>query len=98
MNLNPFINVIGLCLDLYRWALLVWIVLSLLVSFQIINSYQPLVRRTREVLEQLIEPVLGRIRRIMPHLRGLDLSPLVLLIVLGFLKEALHAYFYNFTI
>jgi len=97
MNFNPFVNVLGVCVDLYRWAVLAWITLSILTNFHIINPYQPLVYRVRELLDQLVEPVLQKIRRFTPEIRGIDLSSLVLLILLGFIKEVLYTYFYRFS-
>ena len=95
MNLNPFINLLSYCIDFYRWAVLIWIAISLLTSLQIINPYQPFVFRVRDILNQMVEPVLQRIRRFTPEIRGIDLSSLVLLILLAFIREVLLTYFWS---
>ena len=93
LMINPFLWLILTLIDLYSMAVIVWVVLNLLIQFNVVNAYQPLVRKCNEVLARLIEPVLVRIRRYLPAMGGVDLSPLVLLIGLNFLSYALRYYF-----
>lgn len=93
--LNPFITLLAHIIDLYIICILAWTVLSMLIGFKIVNGYQPLVRKVMRVLDQLCEPVLRRIRSILPPIAGLDFSPLVLLLLLDFTRNALFTYFYN---
>lgn len=95
MNVNPFIDLIGTIITLYNWVLIAWIILSWLIAFNIVNRYQPFVRNVMSVLGRLTEPVLSRIRRFMPNLGPIDLSPIVLFLALGFLKSILYTYFYR---
>lgn len=94
MNFNPFIHLITTVTSLYAWILIVHIILSWLVSFQVINPYQPFVSKLQFVLYRLTEPVLGRIRRYMPNLGGIDISPIVVFLLIQFINEALYTYFY----
>ena len=97
--LNPFIDLISNVISLINLALMVWIVLSLLIHFDIVNRYNPLINRIQNTLSRLFEPVLGRIRRqlgrILPDMGGVDLSPLVLLLILHFIDDALYTWFYR---
>ncbi len=96
MNLNPFINLITNIISLYSFSLLIWLVLSWLIRFDIINSYQSFVKQLMNLGNRLFEPVLSQIRRIMPLMFGIDLSPVLLLLLLNFTKEFLYTYLYKF--
>lgn len=88
--LNPFIEILSLVIDLLSLGLLVWIILGLLIHFQIVNAYQPLVARVKDALDRLFNPLLQPIRRVMPDLGGLDFSPLILLLGLKFIQSAMY--------
>ena len=70
---------------LYTWILIAQVVMSWLVAFNVVNARQPFVRQVGMTLWRLAEPVLGPIRRFLPNLGGLDLSPIVAVLALGFL-------------
>ncbi len=91
--MNPFVLLIVELINLYNYVLIAWVVLSLLVYFNIVNPYQPLVRKISYVLDRLVEPALRRIRRVIPSVGGLDLSPLVLVLALQFASNSLVYYF-----
>lgn len=97
--LNPFIDLISNVISLINLGLLVWIVLGLLIHFDILNRYSPLVNRVYSALTRLFEPMLApirrRITRYLPDLGGVDLSPLVLLLLLHFIDNALYSWFYR---
>ena len=71
---------------LYTWILIAQVVMSWLVAFNVVNARQPFVRQVGMTLWRLTEPVLGPIRRFLPNLGGLDLSPIVAILALGFLR------------
>lgn len=93
MMLNPFLWLIVTIIDLYSLALFVWVIMSLLIQFNIINRYQPLVRMINDFLTRIIEPALQPIRRMLPNMGALDLSPLVLILALQFIQRSLVYYF-----
>ena len=72
----------SLVLDIYFWILIATVVVSWLVAFNIINGHNNFVRQIRYALFRLTEPVLGPIRRFLPDLGGLDMSPLIAIIVM----------------
>lgn len=71
-----------LVLHLYIYVVIVGAVLSWLVAFNIVNTMQPFVRIVLQTIDRLTEPILGRIRRFLPELGGLDLSPVVLILLI----------------
>jgi YggT family protein len=93
--LNPFVILINSALQIYLVCLIVWTILATLVSFKIVNGYQPFVRRVMFALDRLCEPALKPIRKFMPDLGGLDVSPIVLILLINFAQNALMTYLYN---
>ncbi len=90
--MNPIIVLIIQIISLYNYVLFAWVILSMLVYFNIVNPYQPFVRKVMEVLDRLVEPLLRPIRKYIPHLGGLDLSPMVLILALQFITNTLIYY------
>lgn len=80
--LIPLLQVISVALDLYKWAVIIWVVLSWLVQFNIINSHNQFVRTIGRALDQVVDPALRRIRRVIPSMGALDISPIVLFLII----------------
>jgi len=74
-------------LDLYFYVIIAAVIASWLVGFGIINSYNPIARSILRALHALTEPVFGPVRRVIPAIGGLDLSPLIVLLLLTFLRN-----------
>jgi len=74
------LQLVLLGLSIYSWIIIAAVILSLLVGFRIINGYRPEVRNIHRLLDSLTEPVLAPIRRRLPSMGGLDLSPVVALL------------------
>jgi len=79
-------------LELYKWVLLISVIMSWLISFNVINTRNRFVYLVIDVLNRLTEPVLKPIRRLLPNLGGLDLSPVVLFLLLWFAQNLLLEY------
>ena len=84
--LIPLLQLLDVVLELYQIVLIVWIVLSWLVSFNVVNTANGFVRGAMNVLWRLTEPALRPIRRFVPMVSGLDFSPLILLLAIYFLR------------
>ena len=78
---------------LYVWLLIASAVLSWLVAFNVVNTRHPIVSTIGNFLYQVTEPVLRPIRSIMPNLGGIDISPVILIIILFFIRNLLSEYF-----
>lgn len=88
--ITPIILVIDLLLDLYGWVLIASIVFSWLYQFGVINSRNRAVSAIGDILYRLTEPVLAPIRRFLPDLGGLDLSPIVVFLGIFLIRQYLH--------
>ncbi|HVV79138.1 MAG TPA: YggT family protein [Pseudolabrys sp.] len=85
--MNPFLWLILTIIDLYIWLLIASAVLSWLVAFNVVNTRNPLVANIGEFLYRITEPALRPIRNMLPNLGGIDVSPVILIILLLFLKQ-----------
>jgi YggT family protein len=95
MLLDALFYVLAALLDLFWWAVILAVVMNLLLSFQVLDTRNRFVRTVGDFLHRLTEPALRPIRRRLPNLGGIDLSPLVLLIAItaaGILLRALRGY------
>jgi YggT family protein len=80
--------VIQICI----WVFIISAILSWLVAFDVVNRRNPLVNRVGQFLYQVTNPVLRPIRRILPLIGGVDLSPLVVILLLWFIRDLLFQY------
>jgi YggT family protein len=83
-------NVIDIVLRLYIYILIASAIFSWLYAFNVINSHNQFVNSVGRFLNNVTEPVLRPIRRILPDLGGIDISPIVLLLIIFFLQSILH--------
>ncbi len=90
--INPFLWLILTLLDIYWWVMVATVVVSWLVGFNVINGQNQYVRQIRYALYRLTEPVLGPIRRILPDLGAIDISPVIVLIGITFLRMLVVSY------
>jgi YggT family protein len=84
--MHPILWLILTILDIYFWILIAMVVMSWLVAFNIINNHNNFVRQVNYALFRLTEPVLAPIRRFLPDLGGLDISPIIAIIALQFIR------------
>ena len=77
---------------IFTWVLIINIVLTWLIHFGIVNPRQQFVQMLGRVTYGITEPVLAPIRRILPNFGGIDLSPLVLILLLQFLRNLMWEY------
>lgn len=81
------LSIIQVLLDIVWWIIVVQAVMSWLIAFNVINTYNDTVRAIWLALQRMTEPLYRPIRRIMPDFGALDLSPLVVLLVIGILSR-----------
>ena len=90
--MNPFIWLIITIIQLYTYVVIATVIVSWLVAFNVINLHNPIVRQIAYILAQLTEPLLEPIRRVLPSFGGLDISPVILLLLLYFLQRLILWY------
>ena len=81
------IQTVVLALDLYWWIIIASAIFSWLFAFNVVNPRNQVVNTIGNALYRLTEPALRPIRRILPDLGGLDISPIILLLILFFLRQ-----------
>jgi len=87
--INPIFWLILKILDIYSWVVIAAVVASWLIAFGVINLYNNFVRSVVRVLDVLTNPVFRLVRRVIPPIAGLDLSPIVVLFAIWFLQYAI---------
>ena len=85
--MNPFLWLIDTIINIYIWLLIASAVLSWLIAFNVVNPRNPLVHNVGEFLYRITEPLLRPIRNMLPNLGGIDVSPVILIIGLLFLRQ-----------
>ncbi len=83
------IQTLVLALDIYWWIIIASAIFSWLYAFNVVNPRNQFVGTVGNMLFRLTEPVLRPIRNLMPDLGGIDISPIVLLLLLFFLRQFL---------
>ena len=83
------LQILLLILDIVWFVMIVHIIMSWLINFQVLNLYQPFVRQIWDGLNRLLEPLYSRVRRLIPPMGGLDLAPLIVLIGVAILRIVL---------
>jgi|GEM_PF-80178 len=87
--IDPLIRIVIVALDIYIWIVIISVVLSWLVAFNVINTRNQFVYTIGSMLHRLTEPALGRIRRFLPDLGGIDISPIILILLIYFAQMVL---------
>jgi len=91
--MNPIIWLLTTVLDLYMMVIFAWVILGLLLYFKIANRTHPLVYQLNYALNRMVLPALRPIRRYLPDMGGVDVSPVILIIGLKFAQYCLIYYF-----
>ena len=90
--MNSLLGLIIQIINLYQFLLLVYIIATWLVNFNIINTSNRFVYSIMEVLYRLCEPSLNIVRRYIPNFGNLDISPVIVYLGLWFLKNLIIEY------
>jgi YggT family protein len=85
--LIPILQVSSVALNLYWWVVLVAVIMSWLVALNMINTHNQIVRTIGNFVHQLTDPVLRRIRRVVPSVGNVDLSAIVLFLLIILLQQ-----------
>jgi YggT family protein len=85
--MNPFLWLIDTIITLFIWILIASAILSWLVAFNVVNARNPIVANIGDFLYRITEPALRPIRALLPNLGGIDISPVILILLLLFLQR-----------
>jgi YggT family protein len=89
MPMGSLILVLLFIIKIVWWIVLAHVVMSWLIGFNVLNRNQPIVWNIWTGLNRVLEPIYGPIRRVLPNMGGLDLSPLILIVILYALQTIL---------
>lgn len=90
--MRALLNVILLALQLYTYLIIASAILSWLVAFNVVNTRNNFVRSIWNFLDAVTEPVLRPIRNILPNLGGVDISPIILILLIIFIQNLIIDY------
>ena len=79
-------------LNIYKYIVIVNVIISWLVAFNVLNTHNRFVYSILELSYKLTEPILNKIRRSLPNLGTLDISPVILLVLIWFLQTCMYLY------
>lgn len=92
--MRAILDVILILLNFYIWIIIATAIFSWLVAFNVVNMRNQFVATIGNILFQLTEPLLRPIRRFMPNLGGLDLSPIILILAIILIQRIIVYYIY----
>ena len=92
--MRAVLDIILLVLQIYIWLLIAAAVLSWLIAFSVVNTRNQVVAMIADMLYRLTEPLLRPIRSMLPNLGGIDVSPVILILLILFLENVIIRYIY----
>lgn len=93
--LSALIDVALIATNIYMWFLIASAILSWLVAFNVVNTSNQIVYSIGDFLYRVTEPALRPIRRVMPNLGPIDISPIILLLIIWFIQSILRRLAYG---
>jgi YggT family protein len=92
--MRAILDIVLIVLDLYVWLLIASAILSWLIAINLVNTRNQFVAAVAEFLYRINEPALAPIRRFMPNLGGLDISPIILILLIMLIQRVILYYIY----
>ena len=89
--MRSLLELIDTVLTIYIWVLIIQAILSWLIAFNVINTYNRFVYSVADLMNRLTEPLLRPIRSFLPNLGGIDVSPVILILLISFVRNLLQA-------
>ena len=83
----PLLVMLGKLIYIYIWVVVIGVILSWLTAFNVVNLSNQFVRQVSYFISRATEPALQRIRKYMPNLGGIDISPVILIVGLSAVRE-----------
>jgi YggT family protein len=92
--MRAILDVILFILNLYWYVIILVAIMSWLIAFNVINIYNDLVRSIWNGLNAVTEPLLRPIRNAIPNMGGIDISPIILLLLIFLVEDIIQRYVY----
>ncbi len=94
--MTSLLQIVLMLIHVAKWIVLAHVIMSWLINFNVLNLRQPLVWQLWNGLNRVLEPVYGRVRRIIPAISGIDFAPLVVLLAILALEIVISNNLYAF--
>lgn len=94
--MTSLLQIVLFAVQILRWIVLVQVIMSWLINFQVLNLRQPLVAQIWYGLNRTLEPIYSRIRKVIPATGGIDFAPLVLLFAVFAVETVVRNNMYAF--
>lgn len=95
--MTSILQILLLILDVVQFIIIAHIIMSWLINFQVLNLRQPLVAQVWSGLNRMLDPIYGRVRRLLPQMGGIDLAPLLVLLAVYALRIVIQNNAYAFA-
>ncbi len=95
--MRALLEVVLLALQLYVWLLIAAAILSWLIAFGVVNTRNQAVAMIGDFLFRITEPALRPIRNLLPNLGGIDISPVILILVIVLIQRVIEYYIYPYV-
>ena len=92
--MRAILDIVLIALDLYVWLLIASAILSWLIAFNVVNTRNQFVAGIAEFLYRITEPALKPIRQFLPSFGGLDISPIILILIIMLIQRIIGYYIY----
>lgn len=90
--MNAVFTLIDQIISLYLYTLIIYVIITLLVQYELVNRYNRLIDTILRALIGIHEPLLIQIRKFIPFIGGLDFSPVIVILLLSFLRNIITEY------
>lgn len=90
--MNPLVEVLLMILDLFKWSLIIYVLISVLIQFGIVNRYNSFVNMIQNSLAQIHEPILQQLRKFIPIFGSLDITPIIVFMIIHLISGFLRNY------
>ena len=95
--MRPLLEVLIYLLDIYWWVVIIAVIASWLIAFNVINTRNHIVAMVVDFLYRVTEPAFRPIRNVMPQLGGIDFSPLIVLLIIYLIERYITGYVYPYV-
>ena len=95
--MRALLDVILFALEIYVWLVIAAAILSWLIAFGVVNTRNQAVAMIGDFLYRITEPALRPIRNVLPHLGGIDISPVILILIIVLIQRVIAYYIYPYV-
>jgi YggT family protein len=94
IDMRPLLEVLIILLNIYWWVVILAVIVSWLIAFNVVNTRNQIVGMIADILYRCTEPVFRPIRNLLPNLGGIDISPLIVLLIIYVIERYIALYIY----